>query len=342
MKLASFRGRHLSKNIIFDASHESNRDNCFDPYVQLQAEFRKYGVSLNTSDLNVDENIFFELHHDVQAHFHSGRSYLLLLETEYAYLANANLKKLAHYRKVFTWREDFLGDPKFIKLYLPNPILIPKINGWTNRDLFCSLIAGNKALAKSDEKDLYVERVKTIRWFEKNAPEDFKLYGLDWNLPAIGRGVVGKVARKVLKKLSLLIKFKSFPSYIGPVLQKSEIYSKSRYSICYENVRDIPGYVTEKIFDCFFSGCVPVYWGASNIKELIPQECFIDRRDFKDTASLYLYLKGITEARYIEYQKNIVNFLNSDAAYRFSSDHFAKTIVEAIAIDLDLKATSLD
>ena len=337
MKVASFRGKHLSKNIIFDPNHESNRDNCFDPYVLLRSKFQDYGVLLNTSDLNVEENIFFELHHDVQTSFIKDSSYLLLLETEYAYPANADLKKINNYRKIFSWREDLSGHPNFIKLYLPNPFSVPKVDGWANRDLFCSLIAGNKSLARYDKRDLYVERVETIRWFEKNAPNDFKLYGFDWDIPAIGRGSIGKIFKKITRWLSFLIKFKSFPSYSGPVSQKSKIYSRSRYSICYENVRDIPGYITEKIFDCFFSGCVPVYWGASNINELIPEGCFIDRRNFNDTASLYTYLKAITQEQYIEYQHNILNFLMSDAANKFSSEHFAKTVVETIAMDLDLK-----
>jgi hypothetical protein len=57
---------------------------------------------------------------------------------------------------------------------------------------------------------------------------------------------------------------------------------KYKFSICYENARDTPGYITEKIFDCFFAGCVPIYWGANNITDHIPKECFIDKRDFED------------------------------------------------------------
>ena len=48
------------------------------------------------------------------------------------------------------------------------------------------------------------------------------------------------------------------------------------FAICYENARDIPGYITEKIFDCFFAGCVPIYWGgAPNVTDHIPANTFI-------------------------------------------------------------------
>jgi hypothetical protein len=39
---------------------------------------------------------------------------------------------------------------------------------------------------------------------------------------------------------------------------KKNTLEKYKFSICYENARDIPGYITEKIFDCFFAGCVPI------------------------------------------------------------------------------------
>ena len=323
--IASIRGRHLSRNVIIDSHHESNRDNCFDPYVKLQEKFKQFGISLNTSDINFSKDVAFEIHHDVQSYLSGSHNYLLLLESEYTCPANSNLKNISKYRKVFTWKGDYLEDPNYIRIYLPNPILVPSADGWSYRDIFCCMIAGNKSLSMVDLKDLYVERINTIRWFERNAPTDFKLYGSDWDLPAIGRGKLGKITRKV------------FPSYEGSVSQKKEVYLRSRFSICYENVRDVPGYITEKIFDSFFSGCVPVYWGASDITKLIPKDCFIDRRDFQDNESLYNYMKSIDELEYINYQSKIALFLKSDKANLFSSEFFANTIVKVITDDLTLE-----
>ena len=34
--------------------------------------------------------------------------------------------------------------------------------------------------------------------------------------------------------------------------------------------REIPGYITEKIFDCFLARSVPVYWGPGNIADHVP------------------------------------------------------------------------
>lgn len=131
-----------------------------------------------------------------------------------------------------------------------------------------------------------------------------------------------------------LLNSKPFPSYKGPVQNKRDVLESARFSLCYENVRDLPGYVTEKIFDCFFSGCVPIYWGADEIAELIPQNCFIDRRKFNDMESLYAYLKNMSEDDYIDKQQNIEKFLIGNSFKPFSSESFAQIIVSNIKRDL--------
>ena len=44
-----------------------------------------------------------------------------------------------------------------------------------------------------------------------------------------------------------------FPSWRGEILNKQEILCKSRFSIVYENVQGVKGYITEKIFDASWS-----------------------------------------------------------------------------------------
>jgi hypothetical protein len=95
-------------------------------------------------------------------------------------------------------------------------------------------------------------------------------------------------------------------------------------------VVDIPGYITEKIFDCFFTGCVPVYLGANNIKEHIPFDCFIDFRNFTSYEKLYEHLCSIDSIQFAHYQNEAALFLNSEYGKKFSSSYFAKTIVDHV------------
>jgi hypothetical protein len=256
-----------------------------------------------------------------------------MLENSQIYDANGIESNWDNYRKVFTWNDDLVDGIRFIKIHLPNSINSHQADGFTNRTHFCCLIAGNKTLSKKDERNLYPERVKAIRWFEKKAPQDFDLYGTAWNMPAATSGLVGKLRQRFWRILSGVVSLQPFPSYRGKVNNKRDVLRITRFAICYENVRDIPGYITEKIFDCFFSGCIPIYWGANNITDYIPADCFIDRRQFKDTEAVYRHLKAMPEQEFLQYQQRIAAFLKSDAAYLFSSEHFAETIVNTIVKD---------
>ena len=97
-------------------------------------------------------------------------------------------------------------------------------------------------------------------------------------------------------------------------------------SICFENAQNIPGYVTEKIFDPMFAGCIPVYWGAPNIIKHVPAECFIDFSQFNDYQELYKYLKALDFTQVKKYQTAIYEYLNSDQVKPYSAEYFAETV----------------
>ena len=331
---ANFVARGFVNNSIFNLTHPWNRDNCFDPFCLIKEKLTNHGIEINTDDVNVGRPLAFELHMDVQKQSISRKCYLLMLETAQVQPANGVQANHDCYRKILTWDDELVDDDRFIKINFPNPIQIHPVDGFVNRDIFCTLIAGNKALSVSDERNLYPERVKAIRWFEKQAAQDFDLYGVGWDMPEVRGGVLGKLQSRFWKVARRFVKLRPFPSYRGKVANKSDVLSRARFAICYENVRDLSGYITEKIFDCFFSGCVPVYWGASNVTDYIPADCFIDRRKFSDTAAVYAFLKMISEEEFRGYQQRIVAFLQSDAAYPFSSEYFAETIVSTIVKDL--------
>ena len=331
---ASFVTSSFAQNKIFDLSDSSNRDNCFYPYYLMRQLFKLRHFELNTEDINEGKPVLLELHLDIRIKSVNKFCYALMLETPQIWPLNGCPEKFATYRKIFTWNDDLVDGDRFIKINFPNQILINPIDGFDNRPRLCCLVASNKTLQVFDERNLYVERIKTIRWFEKNAANDFELYGIGWDAPEACGCVLGKLQSRLYKVLGRFIKLRPFPSYRGKIKSKSVVLKSTRFVICYENIRDLPGYITEKIFDCFFSGCVPVYWGATNISEYIPSDCFIDRRQFANTEAVYNYIKKINEEEFRGYQQRIAAFLRSDAVYQFSSDFFAETIVNTIVQDL--------
>ncbi len=338
MILASLCANEQNDNIIFQWDHPTNRDNCYYPYWLLKNEFLKACIEINTVDVNSGKDVEFELHQDVQRIVCDVPAYVMLLESPVIRPDDQNKELLAHYRKVFTWNDDLIDGHRYIKINTPNNIIVNEFRGWHGRDRLCCMIAGNKSANQTSPLELYSERVRTIRWFEQHAPQDFDLFGTGWDAPAARQGLLGKVLGRLQRQLFSRIGKVNFPSYRGKVVSKLETLQRYRFSICYENVRDIPGYITEKIFDSFFAGCVPVYWGASNVSTHIPETCFIDRRKFANHEDLYKFMHSMTETEYTCYQEQIATFLTSEQARPFSAEFFAETICTTIVRDLGITA----
>jgi hypothetical protein len=254
--------------------------------------------------------------------------FAILNETKYIHPDNSNLRLLKKYDKVFSWDQNLIDIGLATKIQLAHPLGEGIVDGYKNRDQFIVLFGSNRALRGWHPKfNLYRERVKTIRWFENNAPNDFSLYGKKWNLSARLSTRFGALIHSLEKRMPF--KHVPFRSWKGAILDKQEVLSNSRFSIVYENIQGLKGYITEKIFDAFVVGNIPIYWGATDIYDYIPKDCFIDRRDFANHDQLYKFLKNMKEYEFINYQEAIKDFLQNKAE-KFSCERFAKTIVSKI------------
>ena len=100
--------------------------------------------------------------------------------------------------------------------------------------------------------------------------------------------------------------------------------SQYKFSICFENMSHQQGYITEKIRDSFKAKCVPIYRGAENITDYIPENCFIDYRKFKNNDNLLEYLNTMEESIYNNYITNIEYFLSTDDAKKWFDNQRAK------------------
>ena len=54
-----------------------------------------------------------------------------------------------------------------------------------------------------------------------------------------------------------------------------------------------PDYVTEKLFDCFLAGVVPVYLGAPNVADFAPEGSYILANSYREPRALADYLKHL-------------------------------------------------
>ena len=325
-------GKFYQGNLIFDRLQTkiNVRDNAFDKYYALYDEFKKYGYDLSTNDINPINTSGIVLYVDMPKNLpvvkDIHKSYLIMNESPLVRADNFNTENHKYFNKIFTWNDELVDNKKYFKFNysFQIPKEIPKT---FNKEKLCCLIVGNKD--SNHPNELYSERKKLIRWFEKNYPKDFDLYGVGWNEYLFkGPKLLRALNRIPLMKKIMFNYFGDFYlSYKGKVVNKFETMQDYKFAICYENIKDIPGYITEKIFDAMFAGCVPIYCGANNVTEHIPQNCFIDIRDFATYKNLYDYIKYMDKKTYMKYLDNIETFLCSSKADPFRAETFARIIV---------------
>jgi hypothetical protein len=307
-------------------------------YELLREHFLHCGIEINTPDVNADRVISFDLHVEGRPIIEGSNvpKYLIALENPNHNRFNGSQSYCTNFSKVFTWNPELFDLSNVHQVLPPHQIAHGKFAYYQERDIFSSLINGNKAFREKLPSDLYSERINVIRWYEKNAPDKFELYGRGWDKPPPEFDLIGKIRRSIPSLNAKLLGKKPFPSYRGELQDKCDVLQRSKFSYCYENNKNLSNYITEKIIDAFTSGCVPVYWGADNVADYIPAKCFIDRRNFKNTADVHQYLLSISPKEYSEYQSAISDFLKSDIAKRFSFEHFVSTVVNEISQDFKL------
>jgi hypothetical protein len=127
--------------------------------------------------------------------------------------------------------------------------------------------------------------------------------------------------------------------YRGAVASKYETLSGYTFALCYENMI-LDGWVNEKIFDAFLAGTIPIYLGAPDITDYVPEECFIDKRKFSSYGDLGDFLRSLSPADVQTYKDNAREYLRSPRYSPFTKDAFADLFVRAVEEDVSPRAAA--
>lgn len=205
-----------------------------------------------------------------------------------------------YYYRVYTIDDDLVDNSKFFKFYYPvlQPMLT-SLPSFTEKNL-CAMIVGH----------WFSERLPIVDFFAGKPADSLHLYGIppqQYENHPMSKGRIPGF-------------------YSGP--EKLNVLKQYKFSICFENTHTTPGYITEKIFDAFAAGCVPIYWGPNNVEKYIPAECFIDYRKFNNE-ELYDFITSMTESEYGQYLTCIQVYLESEEAQLFSMEHFEEALLQA-------------
>ena len=329
----------LSVTIYIEASYPSqNADRLFDahafqdpslsiPFVRMRKYFNDKGIRVHTADFLrakkglSQKNYYFSLGDvtnfqdltggdaSIDVTFGSFVAFETPLIQPVIYDNMDDI--VAKFRNVFTYNKSLTGNSdKFQQLYYPAPYNEVQEPFWSNNlryDKFV-MINGNHRPKKGYKKELYSERLRALRILAKSNSID--LYGRGWN--------------KLVSSNSLWTDFWMSISairkvYLGECDVKLDVLSKYTFCVCFENFR-LEGYITEKIFDCFYAGCLPLYWGATDVNNFIPKECYINVDDFN----------SLNEAIIFAQQLSPVSRKNMKLAGKIFIDEYHKNYTDSI------------
>jgi alpha(1,3/1,4) fucosyltransferase len=356
-------------NELFKATSKWNRDGQFAPYILLKKKLTEKGISVNTADYLLDRqgagrvNIYasFGLISNYRELSKRGEVYLqsfYILEPPVVdpYLYSEIDSLTRYFDKVYVHNTQGVGYEKhfghqsnlrkFFWPQLENGVIEPL---WNNKDRgFLTMISSNKtaspylqvsrgqnpigfkiSLNKNPglkDSELYSERIRALAALQGLGTVDLYGYGWDISLYQILRKMPYSQSfpymywknRKALRAI-----------YKGAVKSKYETLSRYKFSLCFENMA-MPGFITEKIFDCFFVGTIPIYLGAPDVENYMPKSCFIDMRDFDNYAELHSYLSNLSDEDISSFRMAVREYLSSAEYQPFTRERF----VEQFEVDL--------
>lgn len=254
---------------------------------------------------NIDTEIMLKYRDSINVYVASEPPSIDLMDSKKYLLLLRN-----YFDYILSWNDDLIDNEVILKFNFC-------VDFFKHGQSYCfedkKLLTNISANKRSRHKDeLYSQRLKVINYFEDSLLQDFEFYGKGWD------------ERK-------------YKNYRGSILSKLDVYSKYKFALCLENQKNINGYITEKILDCFICNIVPIYQGARNIEQYIPKKCYIDYSDFPDVKSLTTYLRNMPESEYKEYINSIECFLDSSNARYFTPELFSNVIERLLNRKRDIK-----
>lgn len=349
--------QHYSQDALFDSQNSMlNRDGILGPYVYLRDWLAHRGISVHTADYLSHngtpnaKNLYVSLgiwgNYRALAKW-SNIKLLALFAVECPVVEPALYRELKDAQNYF--RHIFVtSDTLSLERFTDGPIRcesfrypisyedVDETQWRQTQRKFLAMINTNR-LPRLDWQELYTERLRAVEYFARF--DEIDLYGAGWNEPSFRSGkarmpfTVQRFYRQWLRYWDrthpnpLLVAARRV--YRGPVASKAETLGRYTFAICFEN-SILKGWITEKIFDCFCAGTIPIYWGAPDILEYVPSNCFIDMRKFVNYDELRDHLKSLTTQEIQGYRENARNYLRSPQFRPFTKQAFVEIFARLI------------
>lgn len=351
--------RHFERDRLFEPETEvANGENILAPWVYLRDWFAKRGVAVHTADRlpaagSGTRNLFVSFGQRKRYRAAAERADVVLsafFAFESPVVEPDLYKELPrvqrHFRRLYTFADAGSLRPylpvaiRSTEFRIPSPLEGVREDLWRNRDRRFLVMINHNKLPAIRRNELYVERMRAVEFFART--DEIHLYGKGWDGPSYQMGVgwiPGPLRRLHWAMQCRWDRFRPAPLlraarrvHLGTVPSKLDALSQYTFSLCFENVV-LNGWVTEKIFDCFAAGNIPVYWGAADIERYVPTECFVDMRCFTDYTELRRFLRSLDHAQIEAYRDRGRAYLASPAFRQFRKEAFVELVAQLVEED---------
>jgi hypothetical protein len=351
--------RHFLRNELFNPESPHNFDDSLGAYIQLKRTLESHGVEVNTADYLLEGskrnkvNVYFSLGIVGNYRALAGRDDVILssfftmeapIVQPSAYFALPDISR--RFRRIYCYSTPQAlarygcADLSFTKFHIPYTYdsVVPHL--WANeeRSLLCMVNANR--LCRRTWQELYTERLRAVAYFAQF--DEIDLYGFDWDQPPylVGETWIPGTLRRMYRAAQLRFPVLGRHRYSsavkktwrGETNKKYDMQSRYTFTICYENMM-LDGWLNENIFDCLRVGTIPIFLGPPDILDYVPEECFIDKRQFETYADLRAYLHSLSRADIRRYKEHGREFLASDRFKPFTRGAFADLFIRALEED---------
>lgn len=195
---------------------------------------------------------------------------------------------------------------KLHRLYWPIPYAEVLEPYWGNDNRMKRLVVINGSHnPQSRIREQYSVRIDAMAELSKLGVVD--LYGMGWER---------WWSREALWMPYWLNRRALMAIYKGKCKSKFEVLQNYEFCLCFENMR-MDGYITEKLFDCLYAGTIPLYLGAPDILDYIPQDVFVDCRKYSTWQEMWLDVSDMPAKKIHEMRRAGRDFLKSEMAKKF-------------------------
>jgi len=303
-------------NKIFEVKED--RDSIREPWLRLKKRIEDSGGNLATADVVLSEqwksldaliclrpDFTFLYILKIIKRFPDVK--LIFVQTEEEAVTKFCSPRYFLFRNLYdvclSWRTDIPLDRRLIHQFYVNPRRTYNVgNSWDKSVL---LIASNKLKESLKSGFIYPLRLEYIELLRKYF-DRCHIAGYGWDKPVLN-GV----------------------EYIGEVENKQEVYMGYTFALIIENSAESGG-ISEKIFDAMSGGCIPLYMGAPDVLDFIPEGCFINLREISRN-SLAEKIDKLSLDEIKSYRNNIREFLTSQRYSLFTTEEFIENLEKAIA-----------